>query len=64
VESAAIHHVAGSDQVCAGTSLGDGGAREKLERCVVVYGSLTQDAAVTVAGVFAQAEVGNDDELG
>ena len=61
----AVHHVARSDDVGTGLGLGDRSTGEKLERQVVVdLAVLTQDAAVPVACVLAQAEVGDDQEIG
>jgi hypothetical protein len=64
---AAIHHVAGSDEVGAGFGMADGGAREKFEGGVVqdfgVRAVAFDDAAMTVAHVFAEANVGNDEEF-
>ena len=57
---AAVHHVARRDDVGAGRGLRDGGAREQLERGVVVdVAVLAQHAAVAVGGVLAQAQVGD-----
>jgi len=66
---AAIHHVAGRDDVgsCVGVDQRDAG--EHLERRVVVdvdhaVAPGVEDAAVTVVGVFVDADVCHHDELG
>ena len=68
---AAIHHVAGSDNVGAGFGLAHCRTRQQLERGIVVHFEvrmgagtrLDHYAAVAVAGVFAQAKVGDQDEF-
>ena len=61
---AAVHHVARRDRVGARLGLGDRGAREQLERLVVVDDAVgAQHAAVAVRGVLAQAEVGDDQQV-
>ena len=62
---AAVHHVARRDGVGARGGLGDGGAREQLERRVVVDDAVgAQHAAVAVARVLAQAQVGDHEQVG
>ncbi len=61
---AAVHHVARRDDVRAGARLADGRAREQLERRVVVDRLAVQHAAVPVARVLAQAEVGDHEQVG
>jgi hypothetical protein len=61
----AVHHVAGSQRVGAGGGLGDGDPGEQLERLVVVDHSVgPQHAAVAVARVLAQAQIGDDRQSG
>ena len=62
---APVHHVARRDGVGARGGLGDGGAGEQLERRVVVDDAVgAQHAAVAVARVLAQAEVGDHQQVG
>ena len=62
---AAVHHVARRDDVGAGARVGDGRAREQLERDVVVdLAVVAQHAAVAVRGVLAQAHVGDHEQVG
>ena len=62
---AAVHHVARRDHVGAGARLRDRGARQQLERRVVVdVAVVAQDAAVAVVGVLAQAHVGHHEQVG
>ena len=61
---AAVHHVARADDVGAGLDVRDRGAREQLERGVVVDLLAAQDAAVAVRGVLAEADVGEQQQLG
>ena len=62
---APVHHVARRDGVGTRGGLGDGGAGEQLERRVVVDDAVgAQHAAVAVARVLAQAEVGDHQQVG
>jgi len=65
---AAIHHVAGRDDIGAGAGVGDGGGCEQLHARIIVNARdavvKLGDAAVSVAHVFAEAYVGHDDERG
>ena len=62
---AAVHHVARRHGVGARLGLGDRGARQQLERLVVVDHAVgAQHAAVAVARVLAQAQVGDHEQLG
>ena len=61
---APVHHVARRHGVRAGLGLRDGGAGEQLERLVVVdHAVRPQHAAVAVARVLAQAEVGDHEQV-
>ena len=60
---AAVHHVARGDHVGAGVGVRDRGLREQLEREVVVDLAVADDAAVPMRGVFAQAHVGDHEEI-
>src|SRR5581483_7135925 len=60
---AAVHHVAGADGVRARLGVRHGGARDQLERGVVVDLAACEDAAVPVRGVLAEADVGEQEEL-
>ena len=62
---AAVHHVARRDDVGPGARLRERGARQQLDRGVVVDAAVgAQQAAVAVARVLAQAEVGDDQQVG
>ena len=64
---AAVHHVAGGDDVgsCAGET--GAGAAKQIERWIVVYfpsvASFDDDTAVAVAGVLAEADISDEDQL-
>ena len=64
---AAVHHVAGGDDVGSGAGLADGGAGEQIEGGVVLdleaVAGFDDHAAVAVAGVLAEADVGDEDQL-
>ena len=61
---APVHHVARRDGVGAGLGLRDRGAGEQLERRVVVDDAVrAQHAAVAVARVLAQAQVGDHQQV-
>ena len=64
---AAVHHVAGRDDVGSGLGQADSGAGEQFERGIVVdfesIAALDDDAAVTVAGVLAEADVSDKDKF-
>ena len=65
---AAVHHVAGGDDVGPGLGEGDGGLGEQGEGCVVLDGVaqgrhlVRDDSAVAVRGVLAEADIGDEDE--
>ena len=63
----AVHHAAGSDDVGPGLGVADGLLAEQLERGVVVdihpAGVVVDHAAVAVIGVFAEADVGDDEQV-
>lgn len=65
---AAVHHIAGGDDIGAGFGVADGGFGEELEGGVILDGPVGafffDNAAVAVAHVFAEADVGNDEEIG
>ena len=64
---AAIHHVAGRHHVSTGFGQADGRAGQLAERGVVIHNpalaGFDHHAAVTVAGVLAQADVGNQHQF-
>ena len=60
---AAVHHVRGRDDVGAGFGMGERHLGQHLQGEVVVDVAVLDDAAVTVAGVFAEADVGDDEQL-
>src|SRR5262249_39335648 len=60
---AAVHHVARADSVRARFDVGDGGARDQLERGVVVDLVAVEDAAVAVRRVLAEADVRQEQQL-
>lgn len=62
---AAVVHVRGGDAVGAGLGVGDCDVRDAVDAQGVVQGAVfAQDAAVAVRGVFAEADVGDDEEGG
>ena len=61
---AAVHHVAGRNDVGAGLDVRDRGARKEVERLVVVDLVAVEDPAVSVRRVLAEAHVGDQDDLG
>ena len=60
---AAVHHVGGGDDVGAGARVRQRLLGEDFERGVVGDFTVFDDAAVAVVGVFAEADVGDDDEI-
>src|SRR4051794_5852525 len=60
---APVHHVARTDGVRAGLHVGDSGARDQLERRVVVDLPALEDAAVAVRRVLAKTDVGQEEQL-
>src|SRR6202035_2624397 len=60
---AAVHHVGGRDDVGPGAGMREGLLGEDFKRGVVGDFSVFDDAAVAVIGVFAEADVGNDQEI-
>ena len=62
---AAVHHVAGRHHVGAGCGVTDSGVGQQFHRRIVVHAAVgRQQAAVAVVGVFAQADIGDDHEIG
>ena len=63
----AVHHVAGSDDVGSGSGERDGGFGEQMQGGIVldfvILAVFFHDSAVAVRGVFAEADVGYEDEL-
>ena len=67
----AVHHVARSDDVCVGFGLAHCGSCQQLKRGIVgdvetrigAFARLDHYSAMAVAGVFAEANVGDEDEL-
>ncbi len=68
----AVHHAAGGDDVGPGGGVGHGRGRQHVQRFIVQHKpfrqmgmrAIVEQAAVAVVGVFAQAHVGDDDEVG
>ena len=60
---AAVHHVRRRDNVGAGARVRKRLLRQNLECRVIRHFSVLDDAAVAVIGVFAQADVGNDQQF-
>src|SRR5205809_361452 len=58
-----VHHVRRRHHVRARLGLGDGDACDQFERRIVLHGPVLDDAAVTVAGVLAEAHVGDDEQI-
>ena len=61
---AAVHHVARRHGVRARLDVARRRAREQLERLVVLHLAVAQHAAVAVARVLAEADVGDEHEVG
>ena len=63
----AIHHVAWSHHVRPGSGVADGGFYQQFDRSViqnaVVISLLGDDATMSVRGVFAEADIGNYDQV-
>ena len=57
---AAVHHVGGSDDVGTGARVRDGLLGKDFERGIVGHFAVFDDAAMAVVGVFAQANIGDD----
>src|SRR5207249_9477442 len=60
----AAHVSARAMHVAARLGVHDRGAGEELQRAVVVHGAVPDDAAMSVVGVLAQADVRPEEELG
>ena len=61
---AAVHHVARRDQIDAGTRLHHRDLSEQIDGRIVVHVAVANHTAMTVVGVFAQADVPNHEQLG
>jgi len=62
---AAVVHVRGRDAVRASVGVGHGDIADAVDgECVVETTVITQDATVAVRGIFAEADIGNDEEVG
>src|SRR5438067_2463645 len=61
---APVHHVRRRHHVGAGLDVRDGGAREQVEGRIVLDGAVLDHAAVAVARVLAQADVGDHEQVG
>ena len=61
---AAVHHVRRRDDVGAGRGVRDRGAHQLIDRRIVRDLVVDHDAAVSVVGVLAQADVGDDEHVG
>lgn len=61
----AVVHVGGGDAVRAGVRVGHGDVRDAFDRHGIVEAAVrVQNAAVAVGGVFAETDVGDDEEGG
>ena len=60
---AAVHHVARRDDIRARLDVARSGSREQLERVVVLDLAVPQDAAMPVARVLTQADVGDERQV-
>lgn len=59
-----VHHIGGSNHVSTGLSVGYGNLSQQRQSFIVVDGAaVLQHAAMTMLGVFAQADVGNDNQF-
>src|SRR5438105_1048875 len=61
---AAVHHVRRCDHVRARLDVRHRGAREQLERGIVLHRTVLDHTAVAVAGVLAEADVGDHEQVG
>src|SRR5271165_7458614 len=59
----AVHHVRGGDHISAGPRVGKCLFRQNLQGGVIRYFSVLNHTAMTVVGIFAQADVCNDQQL-
>ena len=63
--NAAIHHVAGADQIRPGPSLGNGLAAEDRHRFIIEHHPFfADDAVMAVAGVGIEGHIRHDRHLG
>ncbi len=60
---AAVHHVAGRDDIGARARVRHRGLRQPLERGIVLHFAIHNQSAMAVAGVFAIADVGHHQQL-
>ena len=59
-----VHHVGRSNHVSTGLSVGNSNLSQQRQSFIVVDGAaVLQHAAMTMLGVFAQADVGNDNQF-
>ena len=59
----AIHHIRGRDDISAGARVRKRLLRQDSQRRVIRHFSVLHDAAVAMIGVFAQADVGDDEQF-
>ena len=59
----AVHHIGWGNDIRACTCLGEPGPGEELERLIVVHLAVPYSPAVTMARIFAEAEVGHDQHI-
>ena len=59
---AAVHHVGGRDDVRSCAGVGKRRGREKIDRGIILHLAILHHAAVAVVRIFAEADVGDDDE--
>ena len=59
-EHAAVHHIRRGDDVGAGLGVGEGYLGQEFQGGVVVHFAVMDDAAVAVAGIAAEADVGDN----
>src|ERR1700683_72864 len=60
---AAVHHVRRRDDVGASARVGQGFARKELQRFIVEDFTVANHATMAMAGVFAHADVGDDQQF-
>src|SRR5262249_30149741 len=61
--NAPVHHVGGSDHICAGSYVTDGSVGQELQGRVILHIVVFDDAAMPVGRVFAQADVRDEKQV-
>jgi len=64
VADAAVHHIGGGNNVGASLGVREGRFGEELAGGVVVDFAVFYDAAMPVVGIFTEADVGDNEQVG